>query len=1055
MGEEIFDDAKEERERQRSEGEARAIIHDLDKLYTFDEEKKTRWIWELLQNAKDVASEQRVDISVKLTKDELTFSHNGLPFKTTHLLALLYKTSTKSLGGEGGTTGKYGTGFVTTHILSKKVKISGVHENIVGKRHFDFYIDRAISYHDESSALMAMQERLAQTFLVIDHINKTQPETIQSNWNSFTYPLNAESLIYADKGIQELERNVAFTLLINPRIKSISIEVESSIRTYLAAPEETSIKNVSFLSTKEDCGLLFTNSGKLTIAISAMKAQNGFKLLPIDGRANLYKEFPLIGTENFNLPVFIQHSDFHPTEQRDGIRTKKLSAEEDPIADKNRAALLEFVALYLGFIKAVIEANTTNSYLFAKSGLPEYVEKYSNIDWYQENIQFPIRQFILQQDIVTAADGSCKKIENIRFPSLQLFKNDEFYSLVSELVPMLVPDKESVWHWCEMISQEPSSWPTGISINEEELVKLVPDHAKIETDAGIDWLKRFYKYLEANNINHWGEKYPIYLNEANNFCLRDKVSIHPNIDDEFKIVSRGLGRCLDSEFLNRKLGLVSAIKEFDLNEFYSNLNKVMISELKTELATEAQVKAIFHVCTFFRSERSSKREKWYQIIKQLLPEIIGERKQITVDYDNYWRSAELWSIKYICSLIEKSGRPTVFAGKYFQSDITSCYEWLRDFLIYVFQLNDESSDVFFKRSIIPNQADTFKPYDDYIFAEDDGKYFDDTIKNIYRDFTGKGDPRNFIIERKIYFEGLRTHDVSVLTSEIDKLFIAQNIETKVKKGGALNEMFLLLNDWFEKFSKPTNLLPTFASNRASLYVLALGDGFSKQIMEMKSTGRTIEEITELAKTQLTNEAIKQFEDAAGVLGLDKLLQKTQEMVQTQALINRWKRIGDAAEIAFEEAISGLDFDCKIENPDRGRDFDLIINTQGYSIEIKSVVEGKENVKMSILQGRTAVIQRDNYALCVLTRPSDDNHVVDKAYFIANSLFVIDIGYQIGDKITDWDNGLQTLQFDSDIKVQLEDKTESVYINRRIWRTGIPFDDFILKVKNLISENDTH
>jgi hypothetical protein len=61
---------------------------------------------------------------------------------------------------------------------------------------------------------------------------------------------------------------------------------------------------------------------------------------------------------------------------------------------------------------------------------------------------------------------------------------------------------------------------------------------------------------------------------------------------------------------------------------------------------------------------------------------------------------------------------------------------------------------------------------------------------------------------------------------------------------------------------------------------------------------------------------------------------------------------------------------------------------------------------------------------------------------------MNIGEQIGDKIKNWDQGLQTLQFNAEIHVQLEDKTESVYINRNIWRGGIPFPDFVEELKKI-------
>jgi hypothetical protein len=49
------DEATLECENQRSESEAKGIIHDIQMLYSLPESQKTRWIWELFQNAKDVA----------------------------------------------------------------------------------------------------------------------------------------------------------------------------------------------------------------------------------------------------------------------------------------------------------------------------------------------------------------------------------------------------------------------------------------------------------------------------------------------------------------------------------------------------------------------------------------------------------------------------------------------------------------------------------------------------------------------------------------------------------------------------------------------------------------------------------------------------------------------------------------------------------------------------------------------------------------------------------------------------------------------------------------
>lgn len=1031
-----------EREKQRSESEARDIIHDLDRLYTFPEERKTRWVWELLQNAKDVADVDGVNIHFSLTPEYLEFRHNGLPFKTKHLLAILYKTSTKSLSGEGGTTGKYGTGFVTTHILNKKLTISGIHQNEIGKKRFILEIDRSAVSFEENKALPAIQESIKKSFEAISNIADTAPEDINDNWHSFKYDLKQETYLYAEKGLLELERNLAFTLLINPKIKSVTIETPTGEKSYTANHQKTNIEGLQFISLGLNNGLLYQQCDKLIFGIPALKQVDSFHLLPIKNQAILFKEFPLIGTENFNLPVFIQHKDFHPTEQRDGIRTKLISNDEDdPTANKNRNALTEFVNTYIPFMEKLINAGVIDKYLFAKSGLPDFVENYSNIDWFQNNIQIPIREFIMQRSIVENCSGTFIEISKTKFILNDLVQNEEFYLLASKLIPEQIPIKSSIWEWSKIIEQDTEKWPENIALDIEDLVNQVTDKVSLDIDQSFEWLKQLYTFLEKNKLIHLGEKYKIYPNETGIFCLRDEVAIHPDIDNEFKVVSLGLGRSLNDEFLNRKLGKVESIKPFDLTEFYNYLNKELISELKIEQATEVQIKSIFHICCLFRSERAFKRENWFNIINQLVSGLAPEKKLISVEYEYYWRSAELWSIKYICYLIENAAKPTVFAQTYFQGHLDSCFEWFNEFLKYIFGLQDESKEVILKRYIIPNQKDDFKPYDDFIYAESDSKYFDETIKNIYSKYTERGDPRVSIIDTRISIDGIRKREVDILTKEIDKLFHDEHIESKVKKGGSLNELFMQLNDWFEKFSNADTLLTNFSNKRPSLYVLALGEGFSKQIMEIQSSGKSIEDIAELAKIKLSTQEMRLFEIAAAELGTNQLLAKAKEMIDAKQQIERWKTLGKAAETAFYEALSQIEPNFKILNPDIGKDFVIIANGKEYAIEIKSVDPYKGNVNMSLLQGKTSVNEKDRYSLCVMSRPEEDI-VVDKNYFIQESRFVPNIGFQIGDSIELWTQGLQNLDTNADVKVSLDDKIESVYISRSIWKAGIPFDEFI-------------
>ena len=421
------------------------------------------------------------------------------------------------------------------------------------------------------------------------------------------------------------------------------------------------------------------------------------------------------------------------------------------------------------------------------------------------------------------------------------------------------------------------------------------------------------------------------------------------------------------------------------------------------------------------------------------------KKNISIDYENYGSSAELWSIKYISHLIENQSTLANFINTYFEADETSCFEWLNEFIDHVFSMSDEIKTVLFQRKIIPVQTGAFRDYTEFTRLEDNPKYFEESIKDIYKNFTGKGDPRAFLIDSRIQVGDIKKVSIDILTTEIDKLFDDLTIETKVKKGNILYDSFLNLNNWFEQFPEAVSNLKTFATKRATLYVIALGEGFGKQVMSLRDSGRSMDDIVELAKVSLTTAEIKALEMVAIELGTGNLLAKAQQLIDVKNQRIRWQKIGKSAEDAFKQVFEGLQLDVELSNPDVGKDFELTLKAKGYSIEIKNVIEGKENVRMSILQGRTAVLGKENYALCVMTRPNDEAEI-DERYFITHGRFVIDIGFQIGDKIKKWDDGLFNLSSNDTIKVSLDDKTETVYVNRSIWRDGISFPDFVTVLK---------
>ena len=82
-----------------------------------------------------------VNVKMDINKNEISFYHSGNPFELDEILSLIIQGSSKT--DDDSKTGRFGTGFMTTYLLSKKVKITGKLTNDNG--YFDFWLNRDAS----------------------------------------------------------------------------------------------------------------------------------------------------------------------------------------------------------------------------------------------------------------------------------------------------------------------------------------------------------------------------------------------------------------------------------------------------------------------------------------------------------------------------------------------------------------------------------------------------------------------------------------------------------------------------------------------------------------------------------------------------------------------------------------------------------------------------------------------------------------------------------------------------------------------------------------------
>ncbi len=103
-----------------TENTAQGVLNHLKALESNRARMITRWIWELLQNARDTSA---TFASIEQSQGEVIFRHNGTKFKKEEIAHIIYHGSTKI--EDKGTIGQYGSGFLAAHLLSPIIEVSG------------------------------------------------------------------------------------------------------------------------------------------------------------------------------------------------------------------------------------------------------------------------------------------------------------------------------------------------------------------------------------------------------------------------------------------------------------------------------------------------------------------------------------------------------------------------------------------------------------------------------------------------------------------------------------------------------------------------------------------------------------------------------------------------------------------------------------------------------------------------------------------------------------------------------------------------------------------
>lgn len=385
---------------------AQGVFKHLRALESKREMVISRWVWELLQNARDVTpSDEKLTATIQCTQEHLTFCHNGRPFTHKEVAHLIYYGSTKYDDPES--LGQFGSGFLTTHLLSPTVNVSGQVED---EKVFDFELDRT------GESVGDLQTNLNTSW----HAFKSSlaPNPDGNKLTRFRYSLNEQRMEAVRGGINTLARNGPYVMVFSPEFGKIRIKALDEERAIKLLDRNTlarHIEEVCIAVTGQDemeteiCRFLVSECDGVAIAVPFGYKDKSICLKSIADVPRLFLGFPLIGTDNFRFPAVIQCFHFKPTEDRDGVY---LGIGEN---DENEDVVQRACGLVIEALRFAATSNWENACVLARvPARHEY--SWASEDWLRNELRTQLIDPIRDAPVVVTEAGTVIAPSNATLP---------------------------------------------------------------------------------------------------------------------------------------------------------------------------------------------------------------------------------------------------------------------------------------------------------------------------------------------------------------------------------------------------------------------------------------------------------------------------------------------------------------------------------------------------------------------------------------------------------------------------------------------------------------
>ncbi|WP_393947795.1 sacsin N-terminal ATP-binding-like domain-containing protein [Lysinibacillus sp. PWR01] len=938
-----------------------------------------RWIWELIQNAKDVVnSSGKVDIVINFeqSKRSIDFMHNGKLFSTKNIVFLIEQVSTKDRTVKedrvNRATGKFGTGFLTTHLLSEQVNVSGYLQDLSEPPcSFNVSLDR--SGKTKESIIEAIQESCLQldqnTKMCIGKIDETDFNTC------FTYNLDETGMATAKTGLNNLIISAPYVFAFVPEINSITV-ISNEYKQIISRGEiverlengyvlevivQTMQKGTNF--SKNKCIYIFEKND-LSLAVEVENRGNEKQIVKYrEELPRLFCDFPLLGTNDFSFPVVINCPLFNPTEPRNGIH---LTNKEHEKISENKQRLKDAAQLYCSLIEYFSKSGYKGIHNIVK--ISEQPEKdWLSKDWYEENIIESIKSFIKKIPLIYTHSGEKKPLfdefgDTSLFISKDLNKivREKVWELSSKFIPNMIPKEEEIEFWYDSLWDECRNYSLVDLINKVEEFKSVEEFSGKITHDVYDWLNQLISlvYSKEENILISMEINPtIFPNQEGNLCDIETIFLDCNIDEIYKEIATSINFNVKSKLLDKRIK----------SDFSTKIRKYTIEDIFLEIENNLQnpyrnIEEFYKSIICLRSHHNQKQEQFLKLINDLYSNCQWTELVVSRSSDKLLGvSLEFWMDK-ICKDISLNQCIETFTNNFSFSNSQEAVNWLSRFIDFIKKYKNEF--LLDRFSILPNQYGIFKKSTE--LSLDSGE-LEEILKDASK-YSGYDVREDMLLKDiDLHLPKNRTVYLEDLSEKITK-FVKENKNNIGHNNDLVKEVFNKFYLWLRENTEYQKVNEYFKELLSNLHWFYNDNDIAENI----------------SKVEKYNDILQKY-SVSGIQELENILENSalQSVASTKVEIS--------AELLAQWGISNEDdlnraLANNIINAEFIHDSKRSIAMFNY---VKEILERSKNNILTYLSKREEydvsdpieisdtifVIRKNNVDIYLITRPSDYNQII--------------------------------------------------------------------------------